>query len=173
MPGFNQQQLAYKVLNANQVSVLVGDQLVGFAQTSSPSQDFGTDAYYGVGSSKPQEIQQQRFSQTIALDQFKLTAEGLAFFGESTPLSVILAGNQFNIFLVDNTGVAFLSYVGCTASGVSTNISANQAVSESITFMALDVLDQNGNSLLNNQDALAVNFASSAAGGTGSTPTAP
>lgn len=171
MPGFNQQQLAYKVLNGNAVALTVGDQLIGFAQSSSPSIDYGTDAYYGIGTAKVQEIQQLRFSQSITIDSLKLTAEGLAFFGESTPLSYILANNQFNIFLTDNAGVAFLSYVGCVASNNSTAVSANQPVTEGITFMAMDVLDSDGNSVLNSNSALAVNFLASASGGSG-TPTA-
>lgn len=173
MPGYNQQQLNYKVVNGNAVSLLIGDQLVGFGQSSSPSVDYGTEPLYGIGTAKPQEIQQLRFSMSITLDFLKLTAEGQAFFGVNTPLSTILANNAFNIFVLDNAGVAFLSYVGCVAASDSINISANAVVAENISFMAMDVLDANGNSVLNSNSIEAVNYLASSAGGAGSTPTAP
>lgn len=173
MPSYSQTALNYKVLNGNAVSILIGDTVVGFGQTSSPTIDYGTEPLYGVGSARPQEIQQLRFSMSITLDYFKLTAEGQAFFGETTPLSVILANNSFNIFLVDNAGTAFLSYVGCVASNDSTQISANAVVAQNVSFLAMDVLDSNGNSVLNSNSALLLNFVASAAGGSGSTPTAP
>jgi len=164
MPGYNQQQLAYKVQNANAVSLFVGDNLVGFAQSSSPSIDYGTDTYYGVGSAKPQEIQQLRFSQTITIDQLRLTNEGLAFFGIDTPLSYILAYNQFNIYLIDgSTNDAIIAYVGCVASNNNTSVTTNQAITEGITFQAMDVLDPDGNSLLNSNSSILTNFLSAAA----------
>lgn len=173
MPGFSQNQLNYKVLNSNAISALIGDTIVGFGQSSSPSIDFGTEPLYGIGTSKPQEIQQLRFSMSITLDTFKLTAEGQAFFGETTPLSSILANNSFNLYLLDNTGTAFLSYVGCVAASDSLNIAANAVVAQNITFMALDVLDAQGQSVLNSNSADVFNYIASAAGGAGSTPTAP
>ena len=173
MPGYNQTQLNYKVLNGNACSLFVGDHLIGFATASSPAWDMGTDAYYGIGSSKPQEIQQLRMSMTINVDKLRLTAEGESFFGESTPLVNILANNQFNIYVSDISGNPFLAYVGCVASNEGTNITTNAAVSETISFLAMDILDVDGNSILNGNNALAgVNFLSSAAAGA-SLPTAP
>ena len=170
MPGYNQQQLAYKVQNSNSVSLYVGDQLVGFAQSSSPAIDYGTDQYYGIGSAKPQEIQQLRFSQSITIDQLRLTDEGLAFFGIGTPLSYLLANNQFNIYLLDgSTHEAILAYVGAVATSNNTSVTTNQAITEAISFLAMDVLDKDGNSLLNSNSALDVNFLASTASTT--TPT--
>lgn len=172
MPGYNAETLLYKVQNANSVSIAIGDQVIGFAQSMNPSLDAGTEPYYGVGSSKPQELQQLRFSPSLSVDKFKLTNEGQQFFGINTPLETILANNSFDIYAIDDNGVAFLAYVGCVMSNQGLNISANSPISESITFMALDVLDSDGNSVLNGQNALNVNFAASAAAG-GSLPTAP
>lgn len=157
MPGYSATQLNYKVRNANGVSILIGDQLVGFGQSSSPSQDYGTEALYGIGSAKPQEIQQLKFSQSITLDSFQLTDEGLRFFGIAAELGTILANNQFNIFLLDNTGKAIVSYVGCVAGSKNLNIPANQIVTEAITFMALDVLGPDGVSLLESNSADLIN----------------
>ena len=43
MPGFNPQQLAYKVASGNSVVVMLGDQVVAFCQTADNSVDFGTE----------------------------------------------------------------------------------------------------------------------------------
>lgn len=173
MPSFNAQSLNYKILNSNAVSIMIGDTLVGFGQSSSPAIDYGTEPLHMIGTPLPGEIQQLRFSMSITLDYFKLTSEGQAFFGETTPLSVILAGNSFNIYLLDNSGSAFLSYVGCVAANDSTSITANAIVANNVSFMALDVLGPDGTSVLNSNAADVFNFLASASGGTGSTPTAP
>ncbi len=172
MASFNQQELAYKVLSANQCSIFVGTQLIGFGQSSSPSIDYGTDAFYGCGTSLPQEIQQLRMSMTITLDTLKLTAEGQAFFGESKPLSYILANNSFDIYVVGTNQEPIYAYVGCVASNQGAQFSANSAVAENVSFIAMDVLDNTGTSIMNGQNALGgINFAASSAGGA-ATPTA-
>jgi hypothetical protein len=153
MPGFNQQQLLYKVQNANAVSIMIGNQIIGFAQTVATGIDMGGEGLYGIGSAKPQEIQQLKFTNTITLDSYKLTAEGLAFFGETADIVTILAFNSFNFFLLDNDGTAFLSYVGAVAGNTNQNIATNQLVTQGISFLALDVLDSDGNSVLNSNSA--------------------
>lgn len=170
MPGYNQQQLNYKVRSANAVSILIGDQVVGFGQTTSPSQDYGTEALYGIGNPKPAEIQMLRFSQTITLDSFQLTAEGLQYFGINTPLSQILANNSFDLFILDLSGNAILSYVGCVASNYNINVPTNQIITEAITFQCLDVLGVDGQSILNGPAALPINTLASASGTNFSVP---
>lgn len=156
MPGFNQQQLNYKVRNANSVIMLLGDQEIGFGQTASTSIDFGTDALYGIGSAKPQENQQLRFSPSVTLDSLSLTTEGLTILGYPSTIDAVLANNSFNFFLMDASGDPIATFVGCTASNFNLNVPANQTVTESITFMALDVLDVTGVSILNSNSALQV-----------------
>lgn len=153
MPSYDQQQLLYKVQNANAVSIMIGSQLIGFGQTVATGIDMGGEGLYGIGSALPQEIQQLKFTNTITLDRYMLTGEGVAFFGESAELSTILANNQFNFFLLDNDGAAFLSYVGAVATSTNTNIATNQPVTSGISFLALDVLDTDGNSVLNSNSA--------------------
>ena len=101
MPGYNPTALNYKVRNANGVSILIGDQVVGFGQSSNPGQDYGTEGMYGIGSAKPQEVQQLKFSMSITLDSFQLTDEGIAFFGLTADIGDILTNNSFNIFLLE------------------------------------------------------------------------
>lgn len=168
MPGYNQQQLLYKVQNANACSIMIGDQLIGFGQTVAPNMDFGTEALYGIGTPKPQEIQQLRFTNTITLDKYRLTAEGNAFFGTNQPLWTLLTNNAFNFFLLDTDGTAFLSYVQAVAQTNNMNIATNQPITEGMSFLALDVLDPNGVSVLNSNAAdifnpLAASFGAAAA----------
>lgn len=157
MPGFNQQQLLYKVQNANACSILIGQQLIGFGQTAATSIDMGGEGLYGIGNQKPQEIQQLKFTNTFTLDQFRLTDEGLAFFGQTVQLSTILANNAFNFFLLDDDQTAFLSYAGAVCTSTNLNIAANQPLTEGLSFLALDVLDANGDSVLNGNSASVIN----------------
>lgn len=162
MPGYNQQQLLYKVQNANAVSILIGDVVVGFGQTMAPAQDFGTEGLYGIGSAKPQEIQQLRFSQTITLDKYRLTPEGEQFFGTTVPLWTLLANNSFDFFLLDENGNAIVAYVGAVAQNNNTSVSANAPLTEGMSFLALDVLDPDGVSVLNSNSATVFNTLASA-----------
>lgn len=149
MATYNQQQLLYKVQNANACSIMIGDVVIGFGQTTAPAMDFGTEALYGIGSAKPQEIQQLRFSNAITLDKYRLSNEGESYFGVTTPLWTLLANNYFDIFLLDETGQAFLAYVGCVAQNNNLNIAANTPLTEAMSFLALDVLNSDGVSVLN------------------------
>jgi hypothetical protein len=162
MPGYNQQQLLYKVRNANACAIMVGDQLIGFGQTASTSIDMGGEGLYGIGSAKPQEIQQLEFTNTFTLDRLMLTDEGSAFFGENAQWITILAYNSLNFFLLDTDGTAFLSYVGAVATSTNLNISANQPLTEGTSFLALDVLDSDGVSVLNSNSAEVINALASA-----------
>lgn len=157
MPAFNQKQLQYRARNANSVTVMIGDQIVGFAQTTSHSFDFGTQGLYGIGSAQPQEIQQLRVSPQITIDALALTEQGKAVLGESATLSSILANNQFNLHVVDGaSGDALYTYVGCVASNFSENIPQNQPIADTVTFLAMDVLDDSGQSILNVGSAYAI-----------------
>lgn len=149
MPAYNQTQLLYKVQNANACSIMVGDLVIGFGQTMAPSIDMGAEGLYGIGSAKPQEIQQLKFTNTITLDRYLLTKEGEAFFGVATPLWALLANNYFDFFLLDPDGTAFMAYVGAVAQNNNMNIAANTPITQAMSFLALDVLDSTGLSVLN------------------------
>jgi hypothetical protein len=162
MPGYNPTQLLYKVQNANACAIMVGEQLIGFGQTASTGIDMGGEGLYGIGNQKPQEIQQLKFTLNFTLDRFRLTAEGSAFFGSDVEWSLILANNSFDMFLLDGDGTAFLSYVGAVATNTNINISANQPLTEGTSFLALDVLDPDGVSVLNGNSASVFNALASA-----------
>lgn len=167
MPSFNPKQVAYRVRNANNVTVMIGDQIVGFAQTTQHSFDFGTQGLYGIGTALPQEIQQLRVSPQITIDALALTDSGKQVLGETATISSILANNEFNLHVVDGAGNSLYTYVGCVASNFSESIPQNQPISDTLVFMALDVLDDSGQSILNVGSAYQIPGGNASAAGAG------
>ena len=156
MPSFNAQTLNYAVRNANAVVVMIGDMELGFGQTSTLSDSMGAEQLYGIGSAKPMEIQQLKFSPSLTLDYLELSDSGLAFLGYPSTLAGVLADNEFNISVNDAKGLPIYQFVGCVASDYNSNISANQPITSSISFLAMDILDPLGVSILNSNSALNV-----------------
>ncbi|MDE2232595.1 MAG: hypothetical protein KGJ90_00485 [Patescibacteria group bacterium] len=166
MPAFNANQLSYQARNSNSVVILIGDVAVAFAQTVGFDFGYTTEQLYGVGSAKPQEIQQLRVGPTITLSEFALTTAGENIIQGGVSLPALLSNNSFNIHVVDGpSGEALYTYVGAVASNFNENIPSNQPITDAITFMAMDILDNNGNSLLNIPSAYTI--PSAAAAGTG------
>jgi len=166
MPGYNQQAAQNQARNANTVAILIGDQIVAFAQTVSHSYGFGTEQLYGVGTALPQEIQQMRVSPAISLSGFALTDDGIAQLAGGNNIAYLLANNQFNLIVCDGaTNLPLFTYVACQASNYAETIAANQPVTQDIPFLALDVWDQNGNSVLNSgQNAITISTIAASAG---------
>ena len=158
MPSFNQEQLQYNVRNANLVSVMIGDVIVAYAQSTTPSLDFGAQQLYGVGSANPQEIQQLRLSPEIALTAFELTDKGVTALGYPATYDTVLANNQFDIHLMSADGVTTSTYVGCVASNFSKSVATNSPITDTITFFAMDVLDKKGQSIMNGQNSFNTSF---------------
>lgn len=154
MASFNAQQLSYKVQSGNSVVIMIGDQVVAFAQTSDQAVDFGTESLYGIGTAKPQEIQQLRFSPNITITAFVLTSQGIVALSYPSNLLSVLANNSFDLHVIDASGTPILTYIGCVANGFSQNVPVNAIVTENITFQAMDVLDSTGQSILNGNFAL-------------------
>lgn len=150
MPGFNSTTQALNVRNGNTVEVILGDVAIFFAQTTGHQVAMGAEQLYGIGSAMPQEIQQLRMSPAFSIDTFSLTAAGQALLQNGQNLAYILAGNQFNMIVYDGaTGQALFTYVGAKAGNFGENISANAPVRDSYSFLALDVTDIDGNSIMN------------------------
>jgi hypothetical protein len=154
MPGFNPQQLAYKVASGNSVVVMLGDQVIAFCQTSDQSVDFGTEFLYGIGTAKPQEIQQLKFAPTLSVSSFVLTDVGLSALNYPSNLLSILANNSFDMHVMDASGLPLLTFTQCVASNFSMNVPVNAIITENISFQAMDVLDNTGQSILNGNFAL-------------------
>lgn len=164
MPGYNQKTIANNVLTANNVVIMLGDIAVAFGQTTGHQYAFGTEGLYGIGSAKPQEIQQLRVSPAFTVDSFTLTDEGLVVLGGGQRLEYILAGKSFEMHVVNGAGNnTMFSYVGAKAQNTAQNIPANAPIRTTFAFLALDVLDNQGNSIID--DGLnALSIAGAAAG---------
>lgn len=157
MPGFNPQTLAYRARNANSVVISVGDQPIAFAQTTTHRQPYGTEGLYGIGSAKPQEIQQLKVSPEITLDNFALTSLGNNLIQGGTSFASIIANNQFNISVIDGiANITLFTYVGSVAQNFDETIAANRPVTDAISFLSMDVLDNTGQSILNGPNAYQV-----------------
>lgn len=168
MPGYAQSTLAYQARNANSVTVMVGDTVVAFAQTTAHAFGFGAEHLHGIGSALPQEIQQLRITPNISIDAFSLTATGITLLAGGNNIATLLGNNQFDLHIVDGTtNKVIFTYVGSVAQNFSQNIAANQPITESIAFLAMDVLDDTGTSVLNTNSAFSVPSALAAAGGGG------
>lgn len=154
MPGFNATQLNYSVQSGNTVVIMIGDQTVAFAQTSDQAVDFGAESLYGIGTAKPQEIQQLRFSPSITITSFVLTQQGISVLNYPSNLLQVLANNAFNINVMDGSGNVLLAFIGCVANSYAQSVPVNAIITENITFSALDVLDATGVSILNGNFAL-------------------
>ncbi len=150
MPGFQPQTVANNVSNGNQVAVLLGDQIMYFAQTVGHQYPFGTEQLYGIGSALPQEIQQLRVSPQISLDSFALTTQGVNALQGGTDLNYILAGNVFDFHVYDGlTNTIKFTYVGCKCQNFAQSIPTNAPMRDTYSFLAMDVLNAQGNSILN------------------------
>jgi hypothetical protein len=156
MPGFNPAPLAYRAENANDVVVLIGDQPIAFAQNVTHRIGFGNEVLYGVGSAKPQEIQQLKIGPEVTLDNFALTSLGSTLIQGGTNFASIIANNQFNFCVANANGTVLYTYVGCVARDFSETIAANRPITDAITFDAMDVLDQTGQSILSGPNAFTI-----------------
>ena len=164
MPGFQPQPVASNVQNGNQVAVLLGDQIVYFAQTAGHQFPFGAEQLFGIGSALPQEIPQLRISPQISLDSFALTTQGEATLQSGVSLSYILAGNSFDFHVYDGlTNKVKFTYVGCKCQNFAESGPANAPWRDTYSFLAMDVLDSQGNSVLNTGEN-AISVATAAAG---------
>lgn len=157
MPGYSSQQLANKVQNANACTIAIGDQIVAYAQTVTHSFGFGTEGLYGVGTAKPQEIQQMKNAPQISIENFALSKLGLQITAGGAVLSQLLGNSQFNISIIDGiNNETLLIYFGGVSQDFNETIAANRPVTDTYTFLCLDVLDPIGNSLLSGQNAIIV-----------------
>lgn len=168
MPGFSATTQSLQVQNGNTVEIILGEVVIGFAQTAGHQVAMGAEQLYGIGSAKPQEIQQLRMSPAFTLDSFALTVAGVALWQGGQNLSYLLAGKQYEMVVYDGTtGTAKYTYVGAKCSNFGENVPANAPVRDSYSFLALDVLDPNGNSIMDDgNNALQIGAAGVSGAGT-------
>jgi hypothetical protein len=165
VPGFNNVPVSNNVRNGNGVAAMMGDNIVFFAQTVGHQYPFGTEGLYGVGSALPQEIQQLRVSPQISLDTFALTTQGVNSLQGGQNLNYLLAGQAFDFHVYDGlTQTVIFTYVSCKCQNFAESVPANAPVRDTYSFLAMDVLNANGDSILNTgENALAIPAVAAAA----------
>jgi hypothetical protein len=168
VPGFNGTTTALNVQNGNSVAIMLGDQVVAFAQTTGHQISMGGEQLYGIGSAMPQEIQQLRMSPAFTLDSFSLTQAGATLLQAGQNLNYLLAGKQYDMSVFDGlTGTVLFTYVSSKCQNFSQNIPVNAPVRSTYSFLALDVIDNEGNSIIDDgNNALAVSAAGLVLGAT-------
>ena len=154
MPGYNAQQVANNARNANTTALAIGQNVVYMAQTISHSFSYDATHIHAIGSPKPQEIQQLRSAPSISLTAFALTPVGITLLAAGQILEYLLGGTQFDAYILDglNNSTALFSYIGCKAGSFSQDISGNSLIRNVYPFLAMDVLDSNGVSLLDTKE---------------------
>jgi hypothetical protein len=155
VPGYGGRVQANSVLNGNNVAIAIGDVTVAFAQTVGHQTPMGGTQLYGVGTSKPQEIQQLIMSPQVSLDSFALTKAGVTLLSGGTNLFFNLTSFIYDIHLLDGTTqplTTMLSYIGCKAQNAAESIPTNAPIRQTITFLAMDVLDPDGRSIISAAD---------------------
>jgi hypothetical protein len=152
MPGFGATQQAYQVRSGNSAAIMIGDIVVMYAQTADSQMPMGAEQLYGIGSNLPQEVQQFKMSPQFALTAFALTAAGLATFQGGTSILSLLVGNAFDVHILGNEGGStnklLYTFVGAKSSVYGQSIGANTPTRDSYTFLAMDVQDPSGNSIM-------------------------
>jgi len=145
---------------------MLGDTIIAFAQTVGHQLPLGTEGLYGIGNSKPQEIQQLRMSPAFTLDSFELTDAGLTLLASNQRLEYLLAGKSYDMYVLDgNQNTILFAYVGAKAQNFAQNIPTNAPIRNSYSFLAMDVLDADGNSIMDTGDnALSIASAAASAG---------
>lgn len=148
MSNFNPIPIAQQVMTANNVVILLGIQEIGFGQGVFFDTDFNALPLHGIGSQKPQEIQSQVFRPYVDILMLNLSNIGLTLLNYPSTLGDLLGLNQFNIVMMGYNNLPMYTFVECTATRYNVGVSVSRPITEQIRFMAMDVLDVMGVSIL-------------------------
>ena len=83
-----------------------------------------------------------------------MTEKGLSYLGYPSSMLEVLSNNAFDFHLMNEEGLPILTYVGCVAENFNLNIPANQPITQSVSFQALDILNALGVSILGANQAI-------------------
>lgn len=126
------------VQSGNTVYLMIGNKVIGRAQSISGQRSYGTEGVYEIGSIMPQEHVYLRYEGTITLERLRMKKESLDLLGFVALGEDILKRDIINIVVMDNlTKQVIISYNGCSANDVSEDFSVGAIATESITFSYL------------------------------------
>ena len=150
--------LSYSVQNSNSVSVLVGSVPVAFGQSVEWGISFGTVQIKGIGTVKPQEILQDNLTATVTIRSLVMVPSLL--YPNAAPsayASILGSGTQtINIALTGNSPADLLYFTDCTCDQFLVSLRTNKPLTQQFTFLAMDVLDQFGISVLQGDPLLQI-----------------
>jgi len=126
------------VHTGNTVYIMIGNKIIGRAQSLSGEREFGTEGVYEIGSIMPQEHVQLRYEGTLTLERFRMKKEDLESLGFASLGEDILQKDIIDIVLMDNQSKqVVVAYRGCTFTNYSESVDANEILSESaeVTYL--------------------------------------
>jgi len=126
------------------VKIMAGGLEVGWARSSSFSQDYGAEGLYAIGSIGPFEHDPLRWSAQITLDQFVIhrakmgQAVQLMNLAPMGPDSTLNAGIM-DFEVLDENDTTLMVYEECTIQNYSYSVTANAFSGQNATFLAKNV----------------------------------
>lgn len=126
------------VHTGNTVYLMIGNKIIGRAQSASGERQYGTQGVYEIGSIMPQEHVYLKYEGTINLERMRMKKEDLASLGITALGEDILQRDIIDIVMMDNlTKEIVVAYRGCSAVSYSESFTANEITSESTQFTYL------------------------------------
>lgn len=120
------------VHTGNTVYLMIGQRIIGRAQSASGERSYGTQGVYEIGSIMPQEHVYLKYEGNINLERMRMKKEDLATLGITALGEDILLRDVIDIVMMDNlTKSVVVSYRGCSAVSYSESFTSNEIVSES------------------------------------------
>lgn len=126
------------VHSGNTVYLMIGNKIIGRAQSASGQRSYGTEGVYEIGSIMPQEHVYLRYEGTIDLERIRMKKEDLASLGFAALGEDILQKDVIDIVMMDNlTKEVVICYRGCSFVDYSESFTANDFVTETATVTYL------------------------------------
>ena len=126
------------------VKIVAGGLEVGWARSSSFTQDYGTEPVYAIGSIGPIEHDPLRWSATITIDEFFIhrsklgQAIQLMNLAPMGPEGALQAG-LLDFQVLDATDTVVMVYENCTIQSYNYTVTANAFSGQNATFLAMNV----------------------------------
>lgn len=142
------------VHTGNTVYLMIGNKVIGRAQSASGERQYGTTGVYEIGSIMPKEHVYLKYEGSLTLERMRMRKEDLASLGITALGEDILTRDVIDIVMMDNTTKeVVVAYRGCSAQSYSESFRANEITTESTTFLYLTAAKVSGNEIVGNQTA--------------------
>lgn len=127
------------IQTGNTVLLMIGNHVIGRAQSLQASRDFGTTGAYEIGDLAPAEHVYLQFDGSITLERLRMKKESLDKLGFGALGTDIIHKDVIDIRVIDKYSKEVLViYHGCSAESISEEFSANSMVSETSTWKFLN-----------------------------------